>query len=149
MASSPAEEARTITRLQTGHTSPIHHSQLDYYGKILATCSWDGRVHLYDVSNPLKTQLKVELSAHEGPVWAVAWAHPRFNGIFASCSHDKSIIIWKEDTSERGQNAFTVAYKDSSHRASVNDVKFLQDHKVGLILAAGSSDGSISLLSYS
>jgi protein transport protein SEC13 len=29
-------------------------------------------------------------------VWQVAWAHPKFGHILASCSYDGKVIIWKE-----------------------------------------------------
>lgn len=34
---------------------------------------------------------------HEGPVWQVAWAHPMYGNILASCSYDRKVIIWKEE----------------------------------------------------
>ena len=37
---------------------------------------------------------------HEGPVWQVAWAHPKFGSLIASCSYDRKVIVWKE-ASER------------------------------------------------
>jgi protein transport protein SEC13 len=36
------------------------------------------------------------LSGHEGPVWQVAWAHPKFGSILASCSYDRRVVIWRE-----------------------------------------------------
>ncbi len=36
------------------------------------------------------------LGRHTGPVWQVAWAHPKFGHILASCSYDGKVIIWKE-----------------------------------------------------
>ena len=33
---------------------------------------------------------------HEGPVWEVCWAHPKFGVILASCGYDRKVIIWKE-----------------------------------------------------
>lgn len=33
---------------------------------------------------------------HTGPVWQVAWAHPLFGSILASCSYDRKVIVWKE-----------------------------------------------------
>lgn len=29
-------------------------------------------------------------------MWQVAWAHPKFGSILASCSYDRKVIIWKE-----------------------------------------------------
>lgn len=37
-----------------------------------------------------------QIKAHTGPVWQLAWAHPRFGNVIASCSFDKKIIVWKE-----------------------------------------------------
>ena len=38
----------------------------------------------------------LQLRRHEGPVWQVAWAHPKFGNILASCSYDTRVIIWRE-----------------------------------------------------
>lgn len=36
------------------------------------------------------------LLRHSGPVWQVAWAHPSFGPILASCSYDGRVYVWKE-----------------------------------------------------
>lgn len=51
------------------------------------------------VFNPF--MLKLILSSfhfirHTGPVWQVAWAHPKYGHILASCSYDGKVLIWKE-----------------------------------------------------
>lgn len=33
---------------------------------------------------------------HTGPVWQVAWGHPSFGTILASCSYDSRVYVWKE-----------------------------------------------------
>lgn len=33
---------------------------------------------------------------HEGPVWEVAWAHPKFGVLLASCSYDRQVIVYRE-----------------------------------------------------
>ena len=40
---------------------------------------------------------------HEGPVWQVAWAHPMFGNLLASCSYDRKVIIWKETNGTWGK----------------------------------------------
>ena len=35
--------------------------------------------------------------AHKGPIRKLAWAHPQFGSIIASCSDDHKVIIWKEE----------------------------------------------------
>jgi len=100
---SPAGAAATQTATQTlesGHQDVVHDVAMDYYGKRLATCSSDRTIKLFSVgaqeqhtssSSPLAT-----LTGHEGPVWQVAWAHPKFGSILASCSYDRKVIIWKQ-----------------------------------------------------
>lgn len=34
-------------------------------------------------------------------VWQLAWAHPRFDTLLASCSYDRKVIIWKEVVDSR------------------------------------------------
>lgn len=36
---------------------------------------------------------------HEGPVWQIAWAHPKFGPILASSSYDGKVFIWKDSGS--------------------------------------------------
>ena len=36
------------------------------------------------------------LQGHEGPVWQVTWAHPKYGDLLASASYDGKVIIWKE-----------------------------------------------------
>lgn len=37
-----------------------------------------------------------DLLGHEGPVWQVAWGHPKFGNLLASASFDHRAIVWKE-----------------------------------------------------
>lgn len=37
-----------------------------------------------------------QLVGHEGPVWQVTWAHPKFGSLLASCGFDHKVIVWKE-----------------------------------------------------
>uniref|UniRef100_A0A8C5W5H4 Protein SEC13 homolog n=1 Tax=Microcebus murinus TaxID=30608 RepID=A0A8C5W5H4_MICMU len=83
-----------------------------------------------------------DLRGHEGPVWQVAWAHPMYGNILASCSYDRKVIIWKEEN-----GTWEKTHEHSGHDSSVNSVCWAPHH-YGLILACGSSDGAISLLTY-
>ena len=62
--------------VDTGHEDMIHDAQMDFYGTRLATCSSDRSVKIFDVRDGSQT-LAADLRGHEGPVWQVAWAHPR------------------------------------------------------------------------
>jgi len=95
---------------------------------------------VFDVAGDTTTQL-AELAGHEGPVWAVAWAHPSFGTLLASASFDNRVILWRED----GRGGWARSHDAPPHGASVNAVAFAP-HELGLSLAAASSDGCLSVL---
>jgi len=128
-----------LQSIDSGHEDLIHGAEIDYYGLNLATCSSDNCVKIFDIKNGGQ-RLKADLKGHGGPVWQVAWAHPRFGNILASCSYDRKVIVWKETNGE-----WSKWYEYSNHDSSVNSVAFAPP-EYGLILACGSSDGSISIL---
>lgn len=156
----------------TGHADTVHDVQLDYYGRKLATASSDRTIRVFDVTGDQLTPLTT-LQGHEGPVWQVSWSHPKFGNLLASCSFDNRVIIWKEQqdgswmqvsclfpaqncTTHKsfcgnlayGMELLQVYSTDSSlHSASVNSVAF-GPHELGLRVAAASSDGSASVLTY-
>ena len=121
-----------------------HDVQLDYYGKRLATASSDRMIKIFDVSpDQAQHQLSASIQAHEGPVWQVAWAHPKFGSILASCSYDRKVCVWKETQAQQ----WSKVYEYADHQSSVNSIAFAP-HDLGLKLAAASADGSISILSW-
>ncbi|KAL3144656.1 hypothetical protein ABBQ38_001787 [Trebouxia sp. C0009 RCD-2024] len=129
---------------ETGHADTVHDVQLDYYGRKLATASSDRTIKVFDVTGDQLTPLTT-LHGHDGPVWQVSWSHPKFGNLLASCSFDNSIMIWKEQQDGSWMPVYTT---DSSlHSASVNSVAFAP-HELGLKVAAASSDGSASVLTY-
>jgi protein transport protein SEC13 len=123
----------------------IHDAQLDYYGKRLATCSSDRNIKVFAIEGEQQRHV-ADLKGHDGPVWQVCWAHPKFatgGSLLASCSYDHKVIIWKE--SPQGWSA--VYSSDTLHDSSVNSIQWAP-HEYGLILLAGSSDGCISIIQY-
>ncbi|TFK98567.1 protein transporter SEC13, partial [Pterulicium gracile] len=131
--------------IETAHEDMIHDAQLDYYGKRLATCSSDRTVKVFDVvdGEPQKSGGGQTLKGHTGPVWSVAWAHPKFGHILASCSYDGKVLIWKE---QPGQGWVKVN-EHTLHTASVNSISWAP-HELGAILACASSDGKLSVLTF-
>ncbi|KIM52349.1 hypothetical protein SCLCIDRAFT_18187 [Scleroderma citrinum Foug A] len=129
----------------TAHEDIIHDAQLDYYGKRLATCSSDRTVKIFDIVNgsPSKSGGHT-LKGHTGPVWQVAWAHPKFGNILASCSYDGKVFIWKDQAQGGG---WTKIEEHTLHTASVNSISWAP-HELGATLACASSDGKISVLTF-
>ncbi|KAL1400835.1 hypothetical protein pipiens_007098 [Culex pipiens pipiens] len=132
-----------LNTIDTGHEDMIHGAEVDYYGLRLATCSSDNSVKIFDIKSGAQT-LAADLKGHGGPVWQVAWAHPRYGNILASCSYDRKVIIWKEV----GPGDWSKSYEYNNHDSSVNSVAWAPA-EYGLILACGSSDGSVSVLTAS
>lgn len=88
--------------IETQHEDMVHDAQLDFYGKRLATCSSDRTVKVFDIVNGTPSTNAETLHGHQGPVWQVAWAHPTFGDILASCSYDGKVIIWKDNGAGAG-----------------------------------------------
>ncbi|KAG0096434.1 GTPase-activating protein S13 [Podila epicladia] len=125
--------------LETQHEDMIHDAQYDYYGKRLATCSSDRSIRIFNVDGE-DHRLANTLKGHEGPVWQISWAHPKFGCILASCSYDGKVFIWRE---QNGQ--WSRIKEHTSHTASVNSVSWAP-HELGAMLACASSDGRVSVL---
>ncbi|UNI18150.1 GTPase-activating protein S13 [Purpureocillium takamizusanense] len=155
----------------SGHDDMIHDAVLDYYGRKLATCSSDRTIKIFEIEG--ETQRLIEtLKGHEGAVWCVAWAHPKYGNILASAGYDGKVFIWKEQASGSGGPhqaggvggvggaagagagapggggaAWQRIYDFPLHKASVNIVAW-SPHEAGCLLACASSDGSVSVLEF-
>lgn len=133
--------AKTIS-FETGHEEMIHDAQLDYYGKRLATCSSDRTIRIFDVHADTQAQtLTSQIRGHDGPVWQVGWAHPKFGSLLASCSYDSRVCVWKEQAA----NSWVKIYEFTRPDASINALQWAP-HTFGLALAAAAADGTVSVL---
>jgi len=128
-------------KFESGHQDVVHDVTMDYYGKRIATCSADRTIKLFGMNTSDTPTLLASLTGHEGPVWQVAWAHPKFGSMLASCSYDRRVIIWREGQQE---NEWSQVQVFKEHEASVNSISWAP-HELGLCLACGSSDGSITV----
>ncbi|ORY07800.1 Sec13 protein-like protein [Clohesyomyces aquaticus] len=125
----------------SGHDDMIHDAVLDYYGRRLATCSSDKTIKIFEVEGESHKLIET-LKGHEGAVWCVAWAHPKYGNILASSSYDGKVFIWRE---QNGQ--WQKIYEVALHKASVNLVAWAP-HEAGCLLACASSDGEVSVLEF-
>ena len=71
----------------------------------------------------------------------LSWAHPKYGSLLACGGYYRKVQIWKEVTSA----SWVMLHEYSGHEASVNTVKWAPA-EFGLMLAAGSSDGCVSLV---
>ncbi|KAL9179954.1 hypothetical protein ACHAXT_007924 [Thalassiosira profunda] len=140
----PAEQAEGGTiYVDTQHDDMVHDAQLDYYGTKLATGSSDRTIKVYDVSGNSYSP-NATLTGHSGPIYQLAWSHPKYGSILASASFDSSVLVHRE--SRPGEWILVKAFV-GLHDSSVNGVAFAP-HEYGLTAAAGSSDGRVSVLTH-
>ena len=100
----------------------------------------DKTIRIFEVSNE-KTTFLTSINQHDGPVWQLSWAHPKFGAVLASAGFDRKVIIHKENS----DGTWSPVHTYESHTTSVNTVQFAPA-EFGLILACGSSDGNVSIL---
>lgn len=131
-----------VASIDSLHTEMVHDCQFDYYSKKLATCSSDRSIKIFDVSGDIYHN-SATISGFDGPVWQVAWAHPKFGSVLASCSYDGTVAVHRETS----QNIWTRVYDHKFHDSSVNSISWAS-HEYGLVLACASSDGRVSILEY-
>ena len=126
----------------------------DYYGERLVTCSSDRTLKLWSLKHDEWT-LSMEWTGHQGSIWQVDWAHPEFGSIIASCSFDRSVILWDvSNTSSHGRYFSCVFYFINiiyrllaqlvDARESINAIAFAPRH-FGLRLATASADGYVRM----
>ncbi|KAG9247335.1 transport protein-like protein SEC13 [Calycina marina] len=125
----------------SGHDNMIHDAVLDYYGRRLATCSSDRTVKIFEVEGETH-RLTETLKGHEGAVWSISWAHPKYGNILASSSYDGKVFIWRETNGQ-----WTKIFDFALHTASVNIISW-SPHESGCLLACASSDGHVSVLEF-
>ncbi|GME89202.1 hypothetical protein B5S29_g3035 [[Candida] boidinii] len=130
-----------MVTIGNAHDDLIHDAVLDYYGKRLATCSSDKTIKIFEVDGETHKLLDT-LRGHDGPVWQVSWAHPKFGVILASCSYDGKVIIWKEENGNWSNIA-----EHAVHQASVNSISWAP-HEYGAVLLCTSSDGKASVVEF-
>jgi len=130
--------------IDTQHEDMIHDSQLNYYGTTLATASSDRTVKIYEVGATY--QHTGTITGHQGPVWEVAWSHPKFGTLLASCSFDGTAMIHRESPA-RNWTKIHHYQTTSSTSSSVNSVSF-SPHEMGLNLACASSNGEVAVLTH-
>lgn len=130
------------TTFDTLHEDMIHDVQLNYYGRRLATCSSDRKIKIFDVDENSQIKQTSELIRHEGPVWQVAWAHPKFGTLLASAGYDRRVIIWREGN----KNEWVPIFEWTDYQLSVNSIAWAPHEFNVPILATASSDGNITIL---
>ncbi|KAI9216729.1 WD40-repeat-containing domain protein [Blastocladiella britannica] len=152
-ASAPAGGAvgggvRRLSLLDSQHADLIHDLQFDFYGTRLCTASSDMRLKVWDWHPESQAwTLNDAWRAHEASIVRVAFGHPDYGRLIASCGYDRTVRIWEEvgDAFPRGSGKRWVERaRLVDSRASVTDLAFAPAH-LGLKLATASVDGTVRI----
>jgi protein transport protein SEC13 len=134
--------ATPVASIDSHHEDMIHDSQFDYYSKKLATCSSDRTIKIFDVAENIY-HCAATLTVHDGPVWQVSWAHPKFGVILASCSYDGKVVIQREVSVNNWVKIHEYKFEDTS----ANSLAWAP-HELGLVLASAASSGAVVIIEY-
>ncbi|KAF0694872.1 Aste57867_14272 [Aphanomyces stellatus] len=131
-------------RVETEHMDMIYDMKMDYHSKRVATCSSDRTVRIYEATagqNTLVASLDV---ACDGPVWRLAWSHPKFNVLAASTACGK-IAFYRNKAPAGAPENWGLLDVHQTRAASINAIEFAP-HEYGLVIAAASADGSVTVV---
>lgn len=136
-------------QFSTSHEGFVNDVQYDFYGRRLATCATDRRIEVFDQNENGDWTSSSRWNSHKGQVHKLAWAHPQYGQILASCSAD-SVQIWEEQerldtiSANSPQTCWLPRSKLTDSRKDVRDIAFAPYH-LGLRIATGSMDGLVRI----
>lgn len=104
------------------HEDVIHDVQFNWDGTLIATCSSDHQIMVWEQDSRGKWRTTKDhiIQAHESPIWRLSWAHPNYGTVLASCSYDHKVMIWERNYTNRWDLVSTL----TDSKTSITDVKF-------------------------
>ncbi|KAL7752070.1 epoxide hydrolase, soluble (sEH) [Sorochytrium milnesiophthora] len=156
----------------TTHDDLIHDIAYDFHGTRLATCSSDQRLKVWawqpmpapptphahahahhhqmqpaDGAEAWQWTLQDAWKAHDSSVLRVAWAHPEYGNVLASCSLDRTVRVWEEQEGLHNSSAgdrWIERARLVDSTGAVLDIDFAPKH-LGFKLASVASDGCVRI----
>ena len=126
-----------------GHTNEVNAIKWDPSGTLLASCSDDMTLKIWNMSSPSSAPLH-DLQAHNKEIYTIKWSPtgrgsnmPNAPLVLASASFDSTVRLWDVD---RGHSLYTL----TRHTEPVYSVAFSPD---GQLLASGSFDKCVHIWS--
>ena len=88
-------------------------------------------------------------AGHKSAIWQVEWAHPEFGQVLATCSDDRTVIIWREREVVTSGHApahlklkFEMVATLQDFQKGVTSIGFAPAH-LGLQIASACNDGKV------
>ncbi|GAA3753099.1 WD40 repeat domain-containing protein [Streptomyces tremellae] len=121
---------------RTGQSAPVTHVAFGKEGRRLASCSYDGTVLIWDMTDPGQPRQTVRFR-HRRLVNSSAW-NPVEPELLATASADKTVGVWRVPDEGRAELLNVLA----RHTDDINSVAWMPD---GRRLIAVSEDGRATL----
>ena len=131
-----------IEKITTEITEDICDIETDFYCRKLAVASSSGKIYLFDNINGTTSKVS-EMQVHNGPIYKLAWSHPSFGPILASCGFDKKVNLFNINPNYQ----LTTMYEYEMHDNSVSTLKFCPSTN-NLLLISGDLNGNIITCEY-
>ena len=122
-------------------SSFIHCLAFNFFGNRLAMCFDDGNIQVWENINNRWVGGYKWNSNHAGAIFRIRWANPEFGSILATCSFDKSVLIFEENPLEKTWKKISQLVES---REPVEDIQFAPAH-LRLQLAVCSGNGEIRI----
>lgn len=119
----------------------IQSLSFNFFGTRLAICSADGNIQVWELCNNKWRMINRWQSGHSGAIFKVRWAHPEFGSLLATCSFDKTVILFEENPLD---NTWKRLSQLVEGHEPVEDIQFAPPNR-RLQLAVCSSHGEIRL----
>ena len=132
------QSAPNVFALDTKHEDNINDCQFDFYGTQIASCDSKGFLQISSVRTDGEQEPQTTFQAHEGPIWQVSWAHPKYESVIATGGYDHFLRVWKRDHNNNWNESNKVY--EANLQSSVNCVAWAP-WEYGLLLAAGTAEG--------
>ncbi|CAD8163145.1 unnamed protein product [Paramecium octaurelia] len=137
--------------IDTTHQDIIHDIAFNFDGNRFATASSDQTMRVYNKVNG-KWEKSAECKCHDGPIWKIRWADPKFGQLIATCSQDKGVCVWEEkkflQENPSGQKQIIIQWKQRililESKEAVADIQFGSKSN-GLLLAIAYVDGKLQI----
>eukprot|EP01083_Nonionella_stella_P148056 468095_1 len=135
----------TIKSFRAAHGDFIRDLKYDFYGRRLATCASDHKIKIYEKDEEGEWKHSQDIEGHSASVQKLAWAHPEYGQILASCSTDLYVHIYVESGDGYSSNRlWKLKCKLVDSTKVVSDIAFAPSSH-GLRLATCAQDGNVRI----